>query len=300
MYGSPQDLVQDPYIFKIVPLPYRTWIYHYYFGDSSHSARTVGEHGIMEQVLGMKVIDASRNGGLWSPAICCAPSAIFSVLTADFTTVVGCLFATIFNILASIATNNPRWYRFNRLISFVPRFVFCCFVCVRMGIRSGDGGLALMAFLAIIGCLLIDFIFGDIVAFMGIAWHCSYRIVRILPNRIFVCRQEGAAFIPDPEGGREIDEIVSGSGFFHEMAIIVETRGLVVMLKPMDLADWMKVWEERTNTSRPVSFVGLDVFSKNRRTASDVHMQHQTKKPEGAKEALIAMVAAQGAPALLE
>lgn len=288
LYGTPEDLVHDPYIFKIVPLPFRTWIYHYYFGDSSHSAKAHGEHGIMTTVLGLRVIDTKLACGAWSPALCGAPAAIVSVMTADLTTVLMALFMCIFNILASVGANSPHWYGKNRLISGGPRFLFFVFLWARLAARASEGAVVILGFLIMLGLLFFDFYKGDLKALGSIAWLCSYRVLKILPNRIFVCRQEGAAFLVEHDHGRHISEIVSGCGYFDELCLIAEVRGLVVQLKPMSLDDWIQCWEQRSETGRPVSFCGLDVFNKDRHSVDEIEKQTQAICPAGAKEALIA------------
>merc|ERR1740133_8680 len=62
---------------------------------------------IMNNVLGQSVIDTKKACGCWSPALCGAPASIVSVLTADFLTVIVSLLMCVFNILCSVAANNP-------------------------------------------------------------------------------------------------------------------------------------------------------------------------------------------------
>jgi len=297
LYGAPCDLVEDPYVFKIVPLSVRTWIYHNYFSSSEHAASAEGENGVIEAVLKLQVIDTQLPHGAWSPALCGVPVAGIAVLTADVTTVMVSLLMALFNIIASFECNSVAWYYRHRPITFVPRLVFWGFLWVRMFARMDSeygGPVATISFIAMICTLVFDFVWGDFRALMAIGWRCSYRVMRSLPNRIFVCKKEGASFLPDPEHGREIDQTVSGFGFFDDMAIIVETRGLVLQLKPMDKADWQQAWQQRSDTGRPVSFVGLDVFNKDHRTVDDIERHYANKKPDGAREALIAMVAGGG------
>merc|ERR1719491_2121782 len=106
---------------KCSPLPYRTWIYHYYFGRGEHLSRAVGDHGVMEKVLGQSCIDAPMAAGRWSPLVCYAPAALISCITADFLTAFGCSTMAIFNLLACVGANSPFWYAWLRAITGFPR-----------------------------------------------------------------------------------------------------------------------------------------------------------------------------------
>lgn len=294
LFGSPDELMHDPYIFKIVPLPYRTWIYHYYFGRGEHLSRAVGDHGVMEKVLGQSCIDAPMAAGRWSPLVCYAPAALISCITADFLTAFGCSTMAIFNLLACVGANSPFWYAWLRAITGFPRFVFFIVMCVRTGQKAGEFFVTL-SFILIILLLVYDFARGDFPAMSGAGYCCNYRVLRILPNRVFICLREGAAFLQESDDRGQVNEGISGVGDWHnEMAMIAEVRGLVVELMPMQRKDWVMAWEERQNTGRPVSFMGLDVFNRERSTVEALDMEEQVKGPEGAKQALIDMVAKGG------
>lgn len=294
LFGDPDELMHDPYIFKIVPLAYRTWIYHYYFGRKEHISRAEGDHGVMEKVLTAKCIDVPQAAGRWSPLVCYAPSALISVITADFLTVFSCVAMAIFNLAACVGANSPFWYGYLRAITGLPRFVFFIFMCIQTGNKAGGGFFVALAFIAILLLLAYDFVRGDFAAITSAGSCCAYRTLRILPNRVFVCLRDGAAFLQEGDKGK-VHEGVSGVGDWHsEMVLIAEVRGLVVELLPMQRDDWVITWEERQNTGRPVTFMGLDVFNRERSTVDALDLEEQVKGPEGAKQALIDMVAKGG------
>jgi len=88
LYGTPEDLIRDPYLFKIEPLVHRTWMYHYYFGDMHEMSSKAGEHALLDEVLNSQAVDTAKgNFGLWSPAICYTPATFASILTKDWPTV---------------------------------------------------------------------------------------------------------------------------------------------------------------------------------------------------------------------
>lgn len=291
LFGSADELAHDPYLFKVVPLPVRTWIYHYYFGREEHMSKARGDHGVMERVLDHQVVDANLAIGQWSPAVCYAPVALVSVFSGDSLTSFVCIAAAVFNIVVAAGANTPRFFHWVRPITAVPRFVFFFFICVRLGQIAGEGAGAILSCLVIIVLLLVDFFRGDIPAISGAGNHCNYRVVRVLPNRIFVCCRNGAAFLEDKDRGK-VHECISSVGDWHnEMTMIAEIRGLVAELRPMQLHDWELVWQERQSTGRPTTFMGLDVFNNERATVDILDLEVAKKGPDGAKAALMAMVA---------
>jgi len=296
LYGSPEDLIHDPYVFKIVPLAMRTWIYHYLFSRSELIAKSEGANGILKAVLDFKVIDADKVAGRWSPLLCLGPTALIAVFTADFVTAMACIAITVLNLSISVLCNTPQWFGHHRLISFAPRLIFFCLIIVRMFMQIEEGGpIVMLSFVVILALLVIDFIFGDGVAFVSVGLRCNYEVLRILPNRVFICRRHGAAFLEDPDHGLEVSQVVSGTSYFDEMVILVESRGLLFQLKPMAKADWTAALEYRANTNRPVAFYGLDIFNKKLRTTVEID-----KVAKGAAEELAAMNAANVKPAKAE
>lgn len=300
LYGQPDDLIRDPYVFKIVPLPLRTWLYHTLKNDIFLIARTKGENGLIEMVLNYKVIDkCDRIDGRWSPFVCSVPTVFASILSIDWATALACIVMCAFNLTVSKLCNTPRWFKFARLFSLVPRILFFAYVCIRMGSVASKSAVSSLAFMVIIGFLLGDFILGDFMALRGWGMRSSYEVLRVLPNRIFICRKHGGAFYPDVDHGRNIHDAVTGCGFFDELVIIAEVRGLVVQLKPMDKEDWVMAWEERTNTDRPIPFIGLDVFNRERRSVHEIEESRAVSSGTGARDVLIAKLERGDAPELI-
>lgn len=291
LYGSPDDLVEDPYLFKVVPLLYRTWLYHYIFDNREAMASARGDHGMIDFVMGEKAVDVHRIAGRWSPALCYAPAAFVSVFTADFPTVVGTVGMIIFSLGLSVLCNTPSLYRQCRLISIGPRFAFLIFILLRMlsppsAEDGGRGGLSTFAFVVIILILLFDFCVGDFVSLNNIGSHCTYEVLKQLPKRIFVCRREGGAFINRGDCGK-ISEIVTGMAHMDDMEMIAEVRGIVVQLLPMTRQDWFMAWDQLTNTGTHVSFMGLDVFGPKQRSLEEVLSGQAAGSSNGQAQALM-------------
>jgi len=290
LYGSPEDLVRDPYIFKIKPLALRTWLYHAYFAESRLVAKAPGESAIVQTVLSHKVIDADKPAGRWSPVLCSVPAAFAAVLTADMSTALLCVLMFLFNMAASILMNTPRFFNLQRLITFPPRFVFFILMLWRLSVRGSDGAIVMLSFIVIILLISFDFMVGDFQALYGYGWLCHYEVLKVLPSRIFVCRKHGSAFLPDPEQYRDVSQKVTGMSHFPEMVLIAEIRGLLCQLKPMDVEDWQICWENRTESGRPASFVGLDVYNRGMPSIDALEAGEQASRVTsvGAKETLLA------------
>lgn len=291
LYGAPEDLVQDPYLFKACPLTLRTWIYHYYFHDKEMMVGTKGPGGdnaIMHRVLSRTVIDCKVIAGRWSSACCSFPATFFAIFAADMVLAWMCGVISAFNVAVSKLTNTPGLFRRSRAISFPFRLAFLILVFVRLAERAERGAVVILSFLVIIGFLLTDLIAGDLMKLLGHQAQCKYEVLDVLPGRIFICKRFGAAFVKDPDlDGREISQAITGLGYFDELVLIVEVRGIICQLKPLSKEDWVLAWEERAETERPIGFIGLDVFNKQRATADELNVFTKGASKAGRAAALI-------------
>jgi len=285
LFGNPADLVEDPYIFKIVPMPYRTWMYHHYFADRQYLAKSGGSNGIMDRVLAENTVDDARiRAGRWSPSLCYTPIAFISCLTADMITVYFSILMCVGLIGTAMLANSPRWYGWVRLQTSPLRLVYFGLIVIRM--TSGASGFIVFAYVLIILLMLADFS-GDYMALMASGSHAKYKVIRILPSRVFVARRSGAAFLEDDDW-TPVSELISGVGAWtRELALIAEIRGLVCQLKPMSVKDWTMACEQRNSTGRPLSFMGLDLFNKHHRTVDEIELEKMLLQPEGSVHALI-------------
>lgn len=307
LYGKPEDLAHDPYVFKIVPLQVRTWIYHEYVTKLELVSKSAGEHAVMEAVLAHKVVDCPiKIAGRFSPALCCIPATFAAILVADYRTAFPGAIMVFFNVYMSKKCNCPRFFGYSRLITFLPRLLFYAYVWMRMIYLLADSMWRILGFMVIIGFLTADFIAGDCQYVASWGSRCCYEVLRVLPNRVFICRKHGAAFLPDPDAGRRFNEAVTGVSHFDEMVLIAEVQGLVVQMKPMDVADWRLAWEERTAKDSPIAFMGIDVFNMERRNVQEIDMSVAAETSDGAKAQLEAKIKsgklarAGGDPELLE
>jgi len=285
LYGSAKDLALDPYLFKIVPMPYRTWAYHCYFRDPHELAQGKTDNSILQRVLEETHIDATASGGKWSSAIAYAPAAFIACLTADPMTSLSLATFTSFLLIASVLSNSPGHYRLSRAFMVLPRIFFMIFVFSRMMSleKGGSGSFHTLAFVLILFCVFADF-YGDWQQLWSNGITCTYKVMKILPNRLFICRREGAAFLEDPDYS-PVSEVVTGMGSWEpEMCLLVEIRGLVCQLKPLTEEDWTRAFEQRQNSAhsgegaQPLSFMGLDIFNSAHRTLDEHDLENAIKK----------------------
>jgi hypothetical protein len=297
LYGHPESLCEDPYFFKIVPLLYRTWMYHYYFGSEHTLAKSKGNDGIMNMVLEKQVIDAPVTAGRWSSAILYAPAAMISCVTADITSVIITAIFLWFMLAVSVLCNSPRFYTWVRPITIGPRIVYMIIVLVRMFSNASDGFYVILGGLGMLGCAIVDVVRGDLGELTGIRFICNYEVIKILPQRVFVCRRNGADRLEmfGPHG--KVHEFVTGQGnWSHDMALIAEIRGLVVELRPMSRQDWSTAWAERADTSKPVFFMGLDIFKPGIRSIDRLQFEEMKQGKAGKEAELVALINSSESP----
>merc|ERR1719454_2317963 len=149
------------------------------------------------------------------------------------------------------------------------------------------GTFVVMCFSAIIAFLMADFIVGDGMLLFEWGSKSHYKVIRCLPNRVFIVRKLGASFVPDPEAGRAIHQAVTGVNFFDGLAIIAEVRGMVIQLKPMDKEDWVLACDEMAATRKPIPFIGLDIFNKEKRDVDALDRWQEVESAAAAKQSLL-------------
>merc|ERR1712100_16639 len=103
-------------------------------------------------------------------------------------------------------------YRYDRIVSFPIRIALTIYILMWFlgeGL-GGDLGMTIGGLIAVLGTL-VDLAAGDIAAILNYRFHCSYGVIRVLPNRTVVCRRTGAADYETSFGSRGVvDQDVSG------------------------------------------------------------------------------------------
>lgn len=255
-------LASDPYLFKPIPLMYRTWIYHD-TAESNLGNSSVDENGGLVQTLRTFLVDAPCHGGRWSPLMVLVPLMMFAGFTEDmvvFYTAI--LFAVLGRVLSQMF-NNTKYYRFLRLATVLPRWGYYCFVLVRLAVMAGDSsGIAILGYFGALACALVDFMFGDMQALWTFRLHCYYEVLHSLPNRIFVCRRVGAGWLEEKFGPRGLigEDVTGVAAWGKEFHLIAEIQGMLVELRPMELEDWDQIYEMNVGFDEQVYVVNLEVY----------------------------------------
>lgn len=293
--GTPDQLSKDPYLFRPIPMTMRTWIYHHLFragsilGGESGSA----EDGVMRHVLEMHCIDEqAQAGGKWAPVVLHVPMILCLCIAADISASFGAICMLALTISIYCLANSPKFYRFSRLATFPIRLALIYWLIARMGVKADVEEPSMMVSLGFIVALIFciaEIVAGDIGSLIAYRLHCSYEIVKTLPNRIFICRRLGAAHSQTEDSrSNGVSEKITGMGSWQEdFALIADVKGLIVELRPMSLEDWKLVTMEKQEKEDMIHrYIGLDVYSPGAATidALSAAMDEMKKMAERKKD----------------
>jgi hypothetical protein len=267
--GPVSDLAMDPYLFRVIPMVMRTWMYHHEFREGMVVEGVDGadEDAMINRILGMHCIDAHVKAGSWAPIMMYVPMILFLTIAADIDAAMFAIFVLVMLFFLQWVMNAPGLYRFPRLAHLPLRLVLLIFIVMRMNAKaageyaSATSGLAFIV--AVLFCIA-EIILGDGGAIWGIRLHCSYQVIRKLPNRIYICHRLGAAHSTELMGRYvPVNEKVTGIGSWPpDFVIIADVRGLIVQLRPMHTSDWNMLYAERQVNEEAIHrYIGLDIFS---------------------------------------
>merc|ERR1719277_499494 len=142
------------------------------------------------------------------------------------------------------------------------RLAFLYLICVRVQVANA---MAIFGYCVAAALMIVDFFAGDLQTLMWYRLNCSYEIIKILPNRVFICRRHGASHQEDVFGGRgRVAESITGLGAWQRsFYIIADIHGVLAELRPVNRETWLSIYDEQCDTSRPLSFQGVDVFTED-------------------------------------
>lgn len=291
--GSADQLSKNPYLFRPVPLLIRTWIYHCIFRlGRVLSVTGADEDGMIKYVLSQSVIDAPVSGGRWSPITFHAPLLIFLCITGDLLLILGATFVLVMILAIGWHFNTPELYRWTRAATLPFRLALLALLILRMQQDEMTGASkagSLFGFLIGCACVCLEILIGDLSALASVRLHCSYTVLRSLPNRVFICQRVGAA-------GSErlsttsppVDQKITGIGEWQvNMALIADVKGLIVELRPMGKVEWAALFEELLASNEPSElcyrFIGLDLYSPSAATVDALNATLQEQHIIAAK-----------------
>eukprot|EP00929_Paragymnodinium_shiwhaense_P083479 TRINITY_DN44512_c0_g1_i1.p1 TRINITY_DN44512_c0_g1~~TRINITY_DN44512_c0_g1_i1.p1 ORF type:complete len:406 (-),score=96.34 TRINITY_DN44512_c0_g1_i1:293-1510(-) len=280
LLGKIKQFVYDRYLFKPVPMTYRTWIYHSLYRGGMIQADT-GED-LMTTTLKQHCIDQPETCGRFSPALMYFPSCLGAALTGDkvFVTICVVVAALLHRLAAEL--NVPKWYRYNRLASLPFRAIFIFYLLARIG---GDFTNVLGTFIVLVGAIA-DIVLGDVRQLTSCNLICQYEIVRELPNRVFVCRRIGAI---STNLNLRISDTISGLAIWEtNFVLIADIKGLLVELRPVTIEDWCKLSAEYVTEHNAQDFFGLDIFDHDVPTAQHLLRSMARNKTAQTQEEMVA------------
>jgi len=254
--SSLEELKADPWLFRPIPLAYRTWLFHEASTADIVAPGTDGS-GLLRMAFDSPCIDRAIPAGRWSSMMCFVPLVPATGLTGDVVLVFVTIFVTILLYATSCFSNNERAYRYERFFSLAIRLPFLIFLFVRFNLSDV---LTVAGFVLVILACLIDFYLGDVAAVSNFGMHCSYVILKELPARVFVCRRDGAASM-EGDSKFEVDERICGfSPWKPSHVLIADIGGLLVELRPMLAEDWRLAADMFSQKHAPLPYVGLNAF----------------------------------------
>ncbi|CAE7946091.1 unnamed protein product [Symbiodinium sp. KB8] len=262
--GSVEKLKRDKYLFKPVPMLYRTWLYHESYRNTRSHNTTSDDSGVIRQILSKDCIDADISAGRWSPLVPLLPAAFCCALTCDELSVgTAVLLAWLIQKVGN-DLNKPERYKKLRLWLLLPRLAWVGFLIFRA--LSWLPEAAILNIVGLAGTLLfccIDFLYGDRESANKYRLNCSYEVVKVLPNRVFVCRRVGATDFEKLFGYRgTVHQNISGIGSWgRNMTLIAELMGCIFELRPFTAKDWDVLMNEVPGADNArLCFWGMDCY----------------------------------------
>eukprot|EP00439_Symbiodinium_sp_Y106_P047800 s880_g6.t1 len=180
------------------------------------------------QYILLDCIDAEISAGRWSPLVPLLPAAFCCALTCDELSVgTAVLLAWLIQKVGN-DLNKPERYKELRLWLLLPRLAWVGFLIFRA--LSWLPEAAILNIVGLAGTLLfccIDFLYGDRESANKYRLNCSYEVVKVLPNRVFVCRRVGATDFEKLFGYRgTVHQNISGMGSWGRDMTLIAEEGL--------------------------------------------------------------------------
>jgi len=261
--GKRVALESDPYLFKAVPLLYRTWIYHCLVNKGTVANTSKHDpHETIKFVLSRQCVDAPINVGRNSPLLYYVPVAIGTCLTANLTLVVLMLVLICIMLFIAKVSNSQEHYRLARTYTLPLRLIFLVIVVIDL---KFDSFLIVVGFLLTLFAIGFDFATGDCTSAWYYGMNCSYQFLHALENRLFVCWREGAFTWEDMLGSRGCvqEEVSQLAAWGRQHHLIADIGDMLVELRPLNHADWNNLQQRCLVTGEPVNYLSLNTFDLN-------------------------------------
>mmetsp|Transcript_37522 Transcript_37522/g.88178 ORF Transcript_37522/g.88178 Transcript_37522/m.88178 type:complete len:420 (-) Transcript_37522:196-1455(-) len=273
-------LEEDEYLFRPVPLMYRTWLYQSFFLHPSGLGKANDLDYVVRQALSAFCLDIMIWDNRWSPVMAYAFIMFLSSLTLDSTIIALSCGLGLLTCACAVACNTARIYQRERWVSLPFRFAFLCYILIAFPSATVLEAIGSSLLFVLVS---VEIILGDCFFFPSYRFHCSYRILRSLGCRVYVCEREGAVGMPAVVG-RTPDKmphrIVQLPKWTTQNHLIVELEGLMVELRPMRKEDWSKAAQEFSETNVPITFVSLPLCEYDGPDIEDESDDEQDRLPK--------------------
>ncbi|CAK9093867.1 unnamed protein product [Durusdinium trenchii] len=226
------------------------------------SCSTLKDAGLV--ILSLECIDVDVNTGRHSPLFAWLVSSSFLACTGDSALVVMMLVTTFFMCIITYSFNTPERYDYIRVSLLPVRVAVSVGIALQSNQLSQYISVLIFSYLSIF-VLVIDFILGDLFLLWAYRFQCSYRVLDILPARVFLCAREGAAHLDDVLGHRiGITTEVIGCAWDSRYSLIADLNGLICELRRPRMEELQALVQDFQENQEDYGFLSVKCFSTDR------------------------------------
>jgi len=230
-------LERDKYMFKPVPLVYRTWTADGNFKELCKEDARLTHTDVAIKALQTRVNDSSDTFAqqscvkIW--ALFLFPAQFLGSLSMVLTIL--CLFPTL-SVLGFLM-NNPRQYKYERFISAPFRYYVSFFV-INLA-ASFATMLAQKEYMKAVGtmaglCLLVTDMMVDLAMVLSFYTDTKYKVVEELGHVVMLCQREGGS-ITGKDSHSRLRQLAPS---IKDPLLICLLEGLLCELKPVEPSEW--------------------------------------------------------------
>lgn len=262
--GSPESLSSDMYLFRPVPLAYRTWVYHKIIWLQEMALRDMNVYGAQEYAglvkadllkvaLAFNLIDENTNAfGRYSPFQPASIAMVLMCFTVDIPLMIWAFYLFMVTFAATTYANHPKLFRWHRFLSFPFRLPVTIVVTAHLGqisVYASQGKWVSVASILLAWLILMgDHTMGDLANLSAFGVEKGFEIERILPGGVYLCSTKGGDSVAENMPRSAIDEInpdLVGADYLgiskkmlRNCILVVDVQGILCELKPCSLAQW--------------------------------------------------------------
>eukprot|EP00441_Pelagodinium_beii_P035501 CAMPEP_0197640802 /NCGR_PEP_ID=MMETSP1338-20131121/14960_1 /TAXON_ID=43686 ORGANISM="Pelagodinium beii, Strain RCC1491" /NCGR_SAMPLE_ID=MMETSP1338 /ASSEMBLY_ACC=CAM_ASM_000754 /LENGTH=486 /DNA_ID=CAMNT_0043213679 /DNA_START=25 /DNA_END=1482 /DNA_ORIENTATION=- len=270
IFGTPEDLMQDEYIFVFEAMAMRTWMFHALMMDETAMAeeRLDANLGVLQKCLDERIVDAKVPYGERSPLQYWMAVLLLMSMTGDQELCVAALFVTACLVFVTSSYNTPKTFRDHRLWAIPLRICSIGFMVFRLITRPESQELTvLIPILLSIFVILADFWNGDVQAIQAYRFMCSYKIIKEIPPRVFAVKRSGAAHLEEDLVGKRprITANITGFTWARGNVLIADLNGILVELRRPRLDEWKVLLQAyQADFTKEIGFLSLGCYTPER------------------------------------